>query len=201
MNHTKTANASATVTESDRNLSARADRAHRDQPTAAPATSAPAATPSTAAPSPAAPPPPPPPPPKPAWVSPVADYTFTSEFGMRWGAMHAGVDLANNEGTVIRAAAAGTVELAATWDYGGYGFAVIINHGNGVRTLYGHNSVVKVQVGQHVEAGQTIALMGNTGNSQGSHCHFEVHLGGDSANNGNAVDPLPFMAERGVKLN
>ncbi|MEV6526381.1 M23 family metallopeptidase [Longispora sp. NPDC051575] len=201
VNSDKPATASATVTESDRNLSARADRAQRQDPAPAPSTAA-ATTPSPeATPSPAAPPPPPPPPPKPAWVSPVADYTFTSEFGERWGALHAGVDLANGEGTQIRAAAAGTVELAATYDYGGYGFAVIINHGDGVRTLYGHNSAVQVHAGQRVEAGQNIALMGNTGNSMGSHCHFEVHVGGDSANNGNAVDPQAFMAARGVKLN
>ncbi|GIG60014.1 hypothetical protein Lfu02_43860 [Longispora fulva] len=172
-----------------RAIADRADRAHR----AAVASPAPtAAAPTTAAPAPPAP--------KPAWVSPVSTYAFTSPFGVRWGAPHVGVDLAASTGTPVMSAAAGTVEIATTYDWGGYGFVVIIDHGNGIQTLYGHNSQVNVTEGQHVEAGQTIALMGSTGNSTGPHCHFEVHTGGGAVLNGNAVDPEPFMLAHGVNL-
>ncbi|MGY0232119.1 M23 family metallopeptidase [Longispora urticae] len=165
-----------------------ADRADRAQRAASPA-------PTTAAPPPAAAPAP-----KPAWVAPVGRYSFTSPFGQRWGAAHVGVDLAAGTGTPIMSAASGTVVLATTYDWGGYGFAVVVDHGGGIQTLYGHNSRVDVTVGQHVEAGQTIALMGSTGNSTGSHCHFEIHTGGGAVLNGNAIDPEPFMLAHGVNL-
>lgn len=163
-----------------------------------PPSPSPTTPPTSKAPPPPPPPPapkPPPPPPKPAqqaWVSPVANYSFTSGFGWRWGAMHNGVDLAAPTGTPVRSVSSGTVELA-TW-YGGYGSTVIVNHGGGVKTLYAHNSALKVRPGQQVSPGQTIALMGSTGNSTGSHCHFEVRV------NGSPINPIPFMANKGVKL-
>lgn len=126
------------------------------------------------------------------WVLPTRGYSVTSGFGQRWGTLHAGVDLAAPSGTPIFAARTGTVELAR-W-YGGYGYAVIIDHGNGVSTLYGHNSRLLVSAGQRVTAGQRITLMGSTGDSTGPHLHFEVHLGG------NPVDPVPYLRQRGVRI-
>lgn len=84
------------------------------------------------------------------------------------------------------ATAAGTVEVAGYTD-GGYGNLVEINHGNGFETLYGHTSVVLVHPGMHVNQGDTIALMGSTGKSTGSHVHYEVRV------NGSAVDPMLFL--------
>ena len=109
----------------------------------------------------------------------------TSGFGERWGRMHEGIDIGVPTGTPVAAAAAGTV-IVAGW-MGGYGNLVVIDHGNGLATAYGHNSVLSVSVGQVVSRGQTIALAGNTGRSFGSHVHFEVRV------NGNAVNPLAYL--------
>lgn len=92
---------------------------------------------------------------------------------------HAGgraVDIANSTGTPIYASDSGRV-TKASW-YSGYGYAVIIDHGNGYSTLYGHLSSMSVSVGQNVTAGQRIASMGSTGNSTGSHLHFEIRING-----------------------
>lgn len=86
---------------------------------------------------------------------------------------HYGIDIPNAEGTPIVAAESGTV-LTAAWHYS-YGNYIILDHGDGLRTLYAHNSQLLVVVGQQVQRGETISLMGNTGNSFGSHLHFEVH--------------------------
>ncbi len=131
-------------------------------------------------------------PPAPAWVVPTRDYNVTSGFGDRWGTLHAGVDLAAPTGTPIVAARSGTIELSE-W-YGGYGNAVVIDHGDGVETLYGHNSELLVSEGEEIKAGQRISLMGSTGDSSGSHLHFEVHLGDEP------VDPVPYLSERGVDI-
>ncbi|MGH3736141.1 MAG: M23 family metallopeptidase [Micromonosporaceae bacterium] len=130
--------------------------------------------------------------PAPAWVNPTTGYDLSSGFGHRWGTVHNGVDLAGPTGTPIRTVHSGTVERAG-W-YGGYGYAVIVDHGNGVSTLYGHNSRVLVKQGQRVLTGQRIALMGSTGYSTGPHLHFEVHLSDEP------VDPVPWMRRHGVKL-
>ncbi|MQA25039.1 MAG: peptidoglycan DD-metalloendopeptidase family protein [Micromonosporaceae bacterium] len=140
----------------------------------------------------AKPSPPPKPAPAPAWVKPTRNYRVTSGFGYRWGTAHEGVDLAGPTGTPIFTVRAGTVKLAG-W-HGGYGYAVIVDHGNGVETLYGHNSAVLVREGQRVRTGQRIARMGSTGYSTGPHLHFEVHLGDDP------VNPVPWMRKRGVQL-
>lgn len=108
-----------------------------------------------------------------------------SGFGMRWGRMHEGIDIAASTGTPIRAAAAGTV-IWSGWR-GGYGNAVIIDHGNALATVYAHASALLVTQGQRVSQGQTIALVGSTGNSSGPHLHFEVRV------NGVAVDPLLYL--------
>lgn len=109
-----------------------------------------------------------------------AKGVVTSTFGLRQdpvnggGGYHEGLDIANDEGTPVVATASGTVTIA---EYnGGYGNLVEINHGNGFVTRYGHNSAILVQTGMTVRKGQTIALMGSTGKSTGSHVHYEVRI-------------------------
>lgn len=106
--------------------------------------------------------------------------TLTSEYGYRWGRNHDGIDVAGPVGTPIYASDGGTVILSG-WYYG-YGLTVKIDHGGGYVTLYGHNSENYVSVGQKVFQGQTIAAMGSTGNSTGSHVHFEILLHGTPQN-------------------
>ncbi|MBA2461535.1 MAG: peptidoglycan DD-metalloendopeptidase family protein [Actinobacteria bacterium] len=109
----------------------------------------------------------------------------TSVFGWRWGRMHEGIDIAVGSGTPVVASAAGTV-IVAGW-MGGYGNLVVVDHGNGIATAYGHNTNVTVFVGQSVGQGQLIAYSGNTGHSTGPHVHFEVRVGGA------AVDPFGYL--------
>ena len=112
---------------------------------------------------------------------PVDSPRISSRFGTRWGRLHAGLDLAVPTGTNIYASAAGTVTFSG-WNSGGYGYLVIISHGNGVQTYYGHNSALTCTVGQTVAQGQLIAKAGNTGRSYGSHCHFEIRVNGVAYN-------------------
>ncbi|MBD2515185.1 peptidoglycan DD-metalloendopeptidase family protein [Nostoc sp. FACHB-973] len=105
---------------------------------------------------------------------------YTSPFGMRWGRMHQGVDIANVTGTPIYASAAGTVSFAGT--SGGYGLLIKISHPNGDETRYGHNSQLLVSSGGVVAQGQLIAKMGSTGHSTGPHCHFEIRVNGTPIN-------------------
>jgi murein DD-endopeptidase MepM/ murein hydrolase activator NlpD len=114
-----------------------------------------------------------------------ADGVVTSGFGMRWGRMHEGIDIAAPIGTPIWAAAAGTV-IHAGW-LSGYGSLVVVDHGNGLATAYAHASAILVVLGQQVSQGETIALVGSTGHSTGPHLHFEVRI------NGVAVDPLLYL--------
>lgn len=93
---------------------------------------------------------------------------------------HRGLDIAASYGTPVRASAAGKVVVSG-WYYS-YGKCVVIDHGNGVRTLYGHNSSLNVSVGQYVSQGQQIAGVGSTGYSTGNHCHFEVQINGGTRN-------------------
>ena len=113
------------------------------------------------------------------------DGVVVSGFGMRWGRMHEGIDISASSGTPIRAAAAGTV-IHAGW-LGGYGNLVVVDHGDGLATAYAHASVIVVVVGQQVSQGETVSLVGSTGNSSGPHLHFEVRVNGD------AVDPLFYL--------
>ena len=101
--------------------------------------------------------------------------TITSRFGARWGKNHKGIDYGVPVGTSIKAAAAGTVTYAG-WNSGGYGYLVIISHGNGVQTYYGHCSSIITHVGAQVNAGDLIAKSGNTGRSTGPHLHFEIRI-------------------------
>jgi murein DD-endopeptidase MepM/ murein hydrolase activator NlpD len=118
------------------------------------------------------------------FIWPVA-APITSPFGWRWGRMHEGIDLGAAYGTPIAAAAAGAV-IYAGWE-GGYGNLVVIDHGGGIATAYGHQSRIAVSVGQSVSQGETIGYVGSTGHSTGPHLHFEVRV------NGQAVDPLGYL--------
>jgi murein DD-endopeptidase MepM/ murein hydrolase activator NlpD len=120
-----------------------------------------------------------------------SDASTSSPFGWRmhpvlgYRRFHAGLDFAASYGSKIRAADSGTV-IFAGW-YGGYGRTVIIDHGNGMTTLYGHTSELYVSEGQAVERGQAIAAVGSTGLSTGPHLHFEVRR------NGTPVDPANYL--------
>ncbi|GAB2046238.1 hypothetical protein AGATL06_27370 [Agathobaculum sp. TL06] len=117
---------------------------------------------------------------------PLTSYTFTSAFKWRWGRLHGGVDLAVEEGTPVYAADNGKVIVAE--DSGnGYGSYIILDHQNGFKTLYGHNSELLVSVGDVVAKGDRIALSGNTGNSTGPHLHFEIQV------NDEKVDPQQYL--------
>jgi murein DD-endopeptidase MepM/ murein hydrolase activator NlpD len=108
----------------------------------------------------------------------------TSGFGMRWGRMHEGIDIAAPSGTGIRAAAAG--RIIYTGYMGGYGNITIIDHGNGLSTAYAHQSSIYVGGGS-VSQGTVIGAVGTTGNSTGPHLHFEVRV------NGSPVDPMGYL--------
>jgi murein DD-endopeptidase MepM/ murein hydrolase activator NlpD len=114
-----------------------------------------------------------------------ASGSISSGFGMRWGRLHAGIDIPLPQGTGLRAAASGRVAIAG-W-VGGYGNYTCIQHGGSLSTCYGHQSSISVSVGQSVSQGQVIGYSGNTGNSTGPHLHFEVRI------NGSPVDPLGYL--------
>jgi murein DD-endopeptidase MepM/ murein hydrolase activator NlpD len=138
-----------------------------------------------------------------AWARPSAGI-LTSGYGPRWGSQHAGVDLAGPRNSPVYAAAAGTVLTAActsaycdrdgNLDLSGYGNLVELDHGAGVTTRYAHLSGYTVTPGQQVTAGALIGFQGSTGNSTGVHLHFEVRL------DGAPIDPVPWLADRGVDL-
>ena len=109
----------------------------------------------------------------------------TSGFGMRWGRMHTGIDIAVPAGTPVHASASGTIVYAGWMT--GYGYLVAIDHDGGLATAYAHNSQLLVSVGQNVSQGDVIALSGSTGHSTGPHVHFEVRV------NGVPVDPLLYL--------
>lgn len=122
-----------------------------------------------------------------AWPLPDGMYV-TSLFGERWGKLHKGIDLAaagNTSGKKIVAFAPGKVIYSGL--RGSYGYAVIIDHGKGVQTLYAHMIRKGIAVGKNVQAGTVIGNAGNTGNSFGAHLHFEIHI------NGKPVDPIEYV--------
>lgn len=132
-----------------------------------------------------------------AW--PLMDVAYgsgayiSSEYGPRtnpYTGFHKGMDITcgGAQGKRICAAEAGTVIVAAYGWNGGYGNYVIIDHGNGLSTLYAHCESLSVSVGQQVARGEYIANVGNTGNSFGPHCHFEVRI------NGNHTNPRPYLS-------
>jgi murein DD-endopeptidase MepM/ murein hydrolase activator NlpD len=132
---------------------------------------------------------------RPKAVLPVDGARFTSGYGGRWGTFHYGIDLAAPMRTPEYAAMDGVVLRAGSAS--GFGLAVYVLHDNGDVTVYGHMDQILVEPGQFVEAGETIALLGNRGQSTGPHLHFEVHQGGM---NGKRIDPVPWLAERGVDV-
>lgn len=99
---------------------------------------------------------------------------------------HKGIDIKSPEGAPIKAAADGVVTLVSE-GHGSYGRLVVVDHGDGVTSYYGHNQKNLVRKGQRVTAEETIALVGHTGNARGPHLHFEVRL------DGKAVDPQPLL--------
>ncbi len=123
------------------------------------------------------------------WIWPTRGV-FTSGFGWRWGRMHKGIDIANNVGTNIVAAKAGRVTFSG-WHDGGYGYLVTIQHDDGSRSLYAHNSRLLVREGEEVAQGQPISHMGSTGRSTGPHLHFEIH-----PPQRGAANPLTFLQPR-----
>lgn len=119
-----------------------------------------------------------------AWPA-VGGY-ISSKMGPRWGSYHKGIDIARPSNRNILAADNGRV-VSAGWDSSGYGNKIVIDHGNGYRTIYAHLSSLNVSAGQVVEKGQKIGVMGSTGRSTGIHLHFEVYK------NGARIDPLTVL--------
>lgn len=118
--------------------------------------------------------------------------SLTSGFGQRWGSLHGGADIANAIGTPILAASEGTVIDAGPAQ--GFGNWVRIMSDEGTMTVYGHMEEVLVSTGQRVQAGDTIALMGNRGFSTGPHLHFEVWTNGGR----DQADPLGWLRQNGI---
>ena len=118
-----------------------------------------------------------------AWPA-VGGY-ISSQTGYRWGKMHKGIDIARPSDRTIKAADNGTI-VSAGWD-GGYGNKIVINHNNGLKTVYAHLNSINVNVGQTVSKGQKIGVMGTTGDSTGVHLHFEVYK------NGALQNPLNYV--------
>ena len=117
----------------------------------------------------------------------IATLPVTGTISSRYGvsskirvSIHTGLDIATTTGTPIKVVADGTVTFAAY--SGSYGYLVKVDHGNGVETWYGHTSKMLVKAGQEVKSGDTIALVGSTGNSTGPHLHFEVRINGEHVN-------------------
>lgn len=119
-----------------------------------------------------------------SFMYPVHSASLTSGYGYRWGTTHKGLDMVSSNKTIM-ASDEGVVEFAG-WK-NGYGNAVIINHNNGFKTLYGHMSKVTVDEGDIVEQGASIGVMGSTGNSTGTHLHFEIHK------NGSVMNPNKYL--------
>lgn len=121
------------------------------------------------------------------WPVP-SSHRISSTYKMRWGKQHTGIDIDgfNLDGYPIVASDSGTVILASY--YGGYGNCVMIDHGNSYVTVYGHMSGFAVSEGSYVSQGQTIGFLGNTGNSFGTHCHFEIRIDGAT------TDPIGWFS-------
>lgn len=119
------------------------------------------------------------------FAPPVAGVV-SSGFGGRSGRLHAGVDIPASPGTEVRAVDIG-VTLYAGNELRGYGNAVILEHGGGVTTLYGHLGTIRVKSGDAVPAGGVVGTVGRTGNATTDHLHFELRL------DGQAVDPAPYL--------
>ncbi|GEM45699.1 LysM peptidoglycan-binding domain-containing M23 family metallopeptidase [Deinococcus cellulosilyticus] len=128
-----------------------------------------------------------------SWLWPV-NGRITSGYGYRnlWIAgsnFHAAIDIAAATGTPVRASQSGVVKTAK-WDSSGFGFTVVVDHGNGWETRYSHNSRIMVNVGAPVQAGQTVALLGATGAATGPHVDFRIY------HNGRELNPMTLLASR-----
>lgn len=122
------------------------------------------------------------------WPTPSLK-TITTYYEYRWGSFHPALDISGSSayGKSILASDGGTV-VSAGWDYTGYGYKIIIDHGNGYKTLYAHCSQLLVSYGAKVSKGQVIAKVGSTGNSTGPHLHFEI------IRNGVKLNPLNYVS-------
>ncbi|WP_433793410.1 M23 family metallopeptidase [Actinoplanes sp. CA-252034] len=129
---------------------------------------------------------------KDVYLLPLDDYEFTSAYGVRFGKLHAGIDLAAPDGTPYKAVHGGTVTAAGY--SGGYGYQITIRQDDGTEMIYAHSRRTLVNKGDVVKAGQVIGEVGNTGYSYGTHLHLEVHI------KGTPVDPITFLEERGVSI-
>ena len=118
---------------------------------------------------------------------PVKGGVISSYYGYRRSGFHTGVDYALATGNPVYASDGGTVSYAG-WKSGGFGYLVVINHGNGIQSYYGHNSKILVTRGQKVAKGEQIAKIGSTGNSTGPHVHFEIRV------NGKHVNPMRYLS-------
>lgn len=119
------------------------------------------------------------------WVWPIPSAQYFSEFGRRDGGFHSGLDMAVPTGTPAVAAQRGTVIFSA-FD-GGYGYCVIVDHGNGIKTRYAHADALLVKTGQTVQKGEKVILVGSSGRSTGPHLHFEVIV------NDSPVNPRAYL--------
>ena len=126
------------------------------------------------------------------YLLPLDDYQFVSPYGVRFGKLHAGIDLAAADGTPYKAVHGGKVTSAGY--NGGYGYSITIEQADGTEIIYAHSRRLLVKKGDVVKAGQVIAEVGNTGYSYGTHLHLEVHV------KGTPVDPIVFFQERGVDI-
>jgi murein DD-endopeptidase MepM/ murein hydrolase activator NlpD len=119
-------------------------------------------------------------------ILPPVGGTVSSGFGKRSGGHHSGIDILAPEGTEVRAASSGITETASHGNHG-YGNFVLLDHGEGITTLYGHLREIRVQSGERVSAGDAIGTIGRTGNATTHHLHFELRV------DGKAVDPMPYL--------
>jgi murein DD-endopeptidase MepM/ murein hydrolase activator NlpD len=126
------------------------------------------------------------------YLLPLDDFQFTAPFGVRWGKLHAGIDLSAPEGTPYHAIHAGLVTKAG-YD-GGYGYAVTVLQPDGTEIIYGHSRRLLVQQGQQVKAGDVLGEVGDTGYSYGAHLHVEIHK------NGVPRDPVTELRKVGVDV-
>jgi murein DD-endopeptidase MepM/ murein hydrolase activator NlpD len=132
------------------------------------------------------------------WVTPVENYELSAGFGSggdRWAHRHTGQDFAVPIGTPVRAVGAGRVVRVSCG--GPFGIEIVIQHPDGYYTQYAHLAAVTVDQGDRVITGQWIAQSGTTGNSTGPHLHFEVRVTPEA---GSALDPVPWLLERGVPI-
>ncbi|MFH8976479.1 peptidoglycan DD-metalloendopeptidase family protein [Streptomyces sp. NPDC017890] len=133
-----------------------------------------------------------------SWVSPVETYDLSASFGSggtRWANRHTGQDFAVPVGTPVRSVGTGRVVKVSCG--GAFGIQVVVQHAGGYYTQYAHLAAVTVDQGDRVRPGQWVGQSGSTGNSTGPHLHFEVRV---TPEMGSALDPVPWLAQRGVPL-